>query len=140
MNVTRFTARVLTTLALVATLELPSSVSAQSQLDTSQASVFLGSWTLAFTSDMGPFSMSVDIRDMGGKVGATLSQADMGTQQEITDITKDGESLVLSFAGDFQGQAFAAALSFQAPAGNESAVYFDINDGQFGVAGTGTKN
>jgi hypothetical protein len=83
--------------------------------------------------------MSVAIRDQGGKVAATLTQVDMGMQQEVTDIAKDGESLVLSFAGDFQGQAFAAAISIEPPAANESAVWFDINDGQFGFGGTGTK-
>jgi hypothetical protein len=84
--------------------------------------------------------MNVDIRDMGGKVAATLTQTEMGMQQEITDITMADQSLVLSFAGDFQGQAFDAAISFEPPAGNTSAVYFDVNAGQFGVPGTGTKN
>lgn len=127
-------------LALMAALSMPARASAQSQLDTSQAQAYLGSWTLEFTSDMGPFTMTVDIRDMGGKVAATLNQPDMGMQQEVTDITKAGESLVLSFAGDFQGQSFAAAITFELPAGNESAVYFDVNDGQFGIPGTGTKS
>ena len=128
------------TLVLVAALAATSSAAAQSQLDTSQAQAFLGSWAVQFTSDMGPFTMNVDIRDMGGKVAATLNQADMGMQQEITDIAKSGDSLVLNFSGDFQGQAFTAALSFEPPAGNESAVWFDINAGQFGMEGTGTRS
>jgi hypothetical protein len=139
MNVTKISARMLTLLALVAGLALPASASAQSQLDASQATAFIGAWTLNFNSDQGAFAMSVAIRDQGGKVAATLTQADMGMQQEVTDIAKDGESLVLSFAGDFQGQAFAAAISIAPPAGNESEVWFDINDGQFGMPGTGTK-
>jgi hypothetical protein len=127
-------------MALVAAFGAPSSATAQSQLDTSQAQAFLGSWAVQFTSDMGPFTMNVNIRDMGGKVSATLSQADMGMEQEITDIVKSGESLVLNFSGDFQGQAFTASLSFEPPAGNESAVWFDINAGQFGMEGTGTRS
>ena len=134
----KLTRLTLTALTLVAALA--PSLSAQSQLDTSAASAYIGSWTLNFNSDMGAFAMSVDIRDMGGKVAATLSQADMGMQQEVTDITKSGESLALAFAGDFQGQAFAAVITIEPPAGTESAVYFDINDGQFGMAGTGTKS
>jgi hypothetical protein len=134
---TKLTKLTLTTLTLFAAL-VPS-LSAQSQLDASEAGPYLGSWTLSFTSDMGPFSMTAEIRDMGGKVAATLSQADMGMQQEITDISKSGESLALAFAGDFQGQAFAAVITLEPPAGNESSVYFDINDGQFGMAGTGTR-
>jgi hypothetical protein len=127
------------TFALALAAALPQTVAAQSQLDASQAQPFLGSWVLQLTSDMGAFSMNVDIRDAGGKVAASLSQADMGMQQKITDIAKSGESLVLNFAGDFQGQAFTAALSFEPPAGDESAVWFDINDGQFGMGGTGTR-
>jgi hypothetical protein len=127
------------TFALALALALPHAATAQSQLDTSQAQAFLGSWVVSMTSDMGAFTMNVDIRDAGGKVAASLSQADMGMQQEITDISRAGESLVLEFAGDFQGQAFTAALSFEPPTGDESAVWFDVNDGQFGMGGTGTR-
>ena len=137
-KLTTLTTLTLATLTLFAALA--PSLRAQSQLDTSQASAYIGSWVLEFTSDMGPFAMSVEIRDMGGKVAATLSQADMGMQQEVTDITKAGESLALAFAGDFQGQAFAAVITLEPPAGNASAVYFDVNDGQFGMSGTGTKS
>ena len=136
MKVIRLTFAALT---LAAALAAPRAASAQSQLDTGEARAFIGAWVLQFTSDMGPFSMSVDIRDMGGKVAATLTQADMGMQQEVTDIQKSGESLVLNFDGDFQGQAFTAALSFEPPAGNESAVWFDVNGGEFGMGGTGTR-
>src|SRR5688572_2388203 len=129
-----------TALAIMAALVMPPTASAQSQLATSEAQAYLGSWTLNFTSDMGAFAMTCDIRDMAGKVAVVLSQSDMGMQQEITDISKAGESLALAFAGDFQGQAFAAVITLEPPAGNESSVYFDINDGQFGMAGTGTKS
>ena len=135
---TKLTRLTLTALTLFAALA--PNLSAQSQLATSEATAYVGSWVLSFTSDMGPFAMNVNIRDMGGKVAATLSQADMGMEQEVTDITKSGESLALAFAGDFQGQAFAAVITIEPPAGNESAVYFDVNDGQFGIAGTGTKS
>jgi len=135
---TKLTTLTLPTLVLLAALA--PGLSAQSQLDAAEARAYLGSWTLSFTSDMGPFSMTADIRDVGGKVAATVTQADMGMQQEITDISKSGESLALAFTGDFQGQAFAAVITIEPPAGNESAVYFDVNDGQFGMAGTGTKS
>jgi hypothetical protein len=139
MSRTRIGARTATLLALAAALALPGSASAQSQLDASLATAFIGAWTLNFNSDQGAFAMNVAIRDQGGKVAATITQADMGMTQEVSDIAKDGESLVLSFAGDFQGQAFAAAISITPPAGNASEVWFDINDGQFGMPGTGTK-
>ena len=139
MKIMRLDARALTLSAvLVAACLAPNAVSGQSQLNVAEARAFMGSWVLSFTSDMGAFSMNLQVTDMNGKVGATLTQAEMGMSQSITDITKSGESLVLAFAGDYQGQSFDAAISLE-PAGEELTAWFDINDGAFGMAGTGAK-
>ena len=57
---------------------------------------------------------------------------------DVTDITKDGESLVLSFEGNAQGQSFQAVVTLE-PAGETLSVWFDINQGAFSMSGTGTK-
>jgi hypothetical protein len=59
-------------------------------------------------------------------------------EQNVTEITKSGESLVLAFAGSAQGQMFDAEVTLE-PAGETLSVYFDINQGAFGMSGTGTK-
>jgi hypothetical protein len=139
MKIIRHHARALTlAAALLGTLVAPDFASAQSQLDVTEARTFLGSWVLAMTSDMGNFSMNLDVTDAGGKVAVVLGSPDIGMEQEVTDVTKSGESLVLAFAGNAQGQMFDAEVTLE-PAGDGLSVYFDINQGAFAMSGTGTK-
>jgi hypothetical protein len=117
----------------------PIQARAQSALNAAEAQAFLGSWTLDMTSQMGNFSMGLDLADMSGKVGAVLDFPDAGMNQEITDISKSGESLVLAFVGEAQGQTFDAVITLE-PTGPEAVdVYFDIAAGAFAMTGTGTK-
>ncbi len=140
MKTIRLHARSFTIAAtLLGALIAPATASAQSQLDVAAARTFLGTWTLAMTSDMGSFAMNLEVTDMGGKVAATIGAPELGAPMDVTDITKDGESLVLAFAGNAQGQSFDAVMTLE-PAGEELSVWFDINQGAFGMGGTGTKS
>lgn len=118
---------------------VPGTASAQSALNSSEAQVFLGSWTLDMTSDMGNFSMGLALTDRAGKVGAVLDFPDAGMTQEITDVTKSGEDLVLAFVGNAQGQTFDAVVTLTPTGANAVDVYFDIAAGMFAMTGTGTK-
>jgi hypothetical protein len=91
------------------------------------------------TSQMGNFSMGLDLTDMAGKVGAVLDFPDAGMNQEITDISKDAESLVLAFVGEAQGQTFDAVITLTPTSSDAVDVYFDIAAGAFAMTGTGTK-
>ena len=117
----------------------PVHVSGQSALNASDAQAFLGSWSLDMTSQMGNFTMGLDFTDMAGKVGATLDFPDAGMNQAITDITKSGESLVLAFVGEAQGQSFDAVITLEPTGPDAVDVYFDIAAGAFAMTGTGTK-
>jgi hypothetical protein len=117
----------------------PVQASAQSALNASDAQAFLGSWSLDMTSQMGNFTMGLDLTDMAGKVGATLDFPDAGMNQEITDISKDAENLVLSFVGEAQGQTFDAVITLTPTGPDAVDVYFDIAAGAFAMTGTGTK-
>jgi hypothetical protein len=117
----------------------PVQVSAQSALNASDAQAFIGSWSLDMTSQMGNFTMGLDLTDMAGKVGATLDFPDAGMNQEITDISKDAENLVLSFVGEAQGQTFDAVITLTPTGPDAVDVYFDIAAGAFAMTGTGTK-
>jgi hypothetical protein len=117
----------------------PVQASAQSALNASDAQAFLGSWTLDMTSQMGNFTMGLDLTDMAGKVGATLDFPDAGMNQAITDVSKSGESLVLAFVGDAQGQTFDAVITLEPTGPNAVEVYFDIAAGAFAMTGAGTK-
>jgi hypothetical protein len=117
----------------------PVHASAQSALNASDAQAFLGAWSLDMTSQMGNFTMGLAFTDMAGKVGATLDFPDAGMNQEITDITKSGESLVLAFVGEAQGQTFDAVITLEPTGPDAVDVYFDIAAGAFAMTGTGTK-
>jgi hypothetical protein len=125
--------------ALLGASLVPGAVSAQSQLDVAQARTFLGTWVLALTSDMGAFNMDLEVTDVGGKVAASIGAPELGPMQDVTDITKNGETLVLAYDGDYQGQAFQAVITLE-PAGEQLTVWFDINQGTFGMGGTGTRS
>ena len=64
---------------------------------------------------------------------------DAGMNQEITDISKSGESLVLAFVGEAQGQTFDAVITLEPTGPDAVDVYFDIAAGAFAMTGTGTK-
>ena len=117
----------------------PIQARAQSALNAAEAQAFLGSWTLDMTSQMGNFSMGLDLTDMSGKVGAVLDFPDAGMNQEITDISKSGESLVLAFVGEAQGQSFDAVITLEPTGPDAVDVYFDIAAGAFAMTGTGAK-
>jgi hypothetical protein len=117
----------------------PIVAAAQSALATSEATAFLGSWTLSFNSPQGPFDQTLDIKDSDGKLAATMTSPIAPEPQQITDITKSGTDLVLKFAGDFQGQAFTAAITLTPDGENKVKASFNVMDGMFVMDGTGTK-
>ena len=108
--------RIVTTLVAVALLALAPIGFAQeaSELDVSEAEGFMGMWSLSFESDQGPFDYSLDLKDMGGKVAATLNNDFLG-ESMVTDITKVGDDLNLKWEGDMQGQLMKASLPSRDP-------------------------
>lgn len=126
-------------LLAVALVLLPIAAAAQSSLATAEASAFVGSWTLNLDSPQGPFEQTLDIKDVSGKVGASLTSPIAPLPTEISDISKTGSDLVLRFAGDFQGQAFTAAITLTPESDNKAKVSFNVMDGMFIMEGTGTK-
>lgn len=124
-------------LAALTLLAVPSTgVSAQSQLDASQATAFMGSWSLSFDSPQGTLVMELEVTNSSGKVAASIgSQMMGGGMQEVTDVSLAGGSLVLQYDFDAQGQIVPVALTL-APDG---AATMDFADGAFTMSGQGTK-
>ncbi len=58
----------------------------------------------------------------------------------MTDVTKDKDDLVMKFAGNFQGNAFDAAITMTPDGTDKVKVTFDVNGGQFTMSGTGVRN
>jgi hypothetical protein len=116
----------------------PLAVSAQSELDVAEAQAFLGNWSLDVQTDMGPFSFDLDIADQGGKVAASMGSPDLGGMQEITDITRSDDDLVLRYQMDAQGQMVPVAVTLT-PTDEGLDASLDFADGMFMASGKGTK-
>ena len=115
----------------------PSAASAQSQLDVTEAQVFLGNWDLALEADFGPFDLYLQIEDQGGKVSASVGSPEAG-MQDVTDITRSDESLILNYEMDYQGQLFPVVLALE-PDGEALSASFETGGGELSAGGTATK-
>lgn len=129
-------ARLIGTLALALVL---SPLVASAQLATADAGNFMGSWVLSLDSPQGAFEQNVVLKDEGGKAVAEITSDIQPEAQKVTDVTMDKESLVLKFAGNFQGNAFDATVTMTPDGTDKVKVLFDVNGGQFSMSGTGIK-
>ena len=116
----------------------PSQISAQSQLDVAQAQAFLGKWVINMQTDFGPFSMNLDLVDQGGKVAASIGAPEMGGMQDVEDVTRVDDSLILNFQADAQGQVFDVQVAL-VPRGEELLVLFEVGTGEFSATGMATR-
>jgi hypothetical protein len=88
----------------------PIALSAQSSLAAADASKFLGGWAIDMQTPQGAFTLNLSLTDKSGRVAGEIS-ADMLPTQEITDISKSGEDLILKYASEFQGQSFNVKIT-----------------------------
>ena len=124
---------------LLAVLLSPLVASAQSQLNTSEAQAFLGNWNLAIQTEQGVFNLDLDIVDQGGKVAVNLGSPEMGVSQAVTDITRSGESMVLRYAMNAQGQPAPPISLTLTPNGNQLSALVSVAEGAFTATGIATK-
>ena len=90
----------LATVLSVLLLAGPAAAGQASMLDSSEATAFMGSWVITMETPRGTNEQNVTISDQGGKVTARVERG-RGGPIDITDIAKDGDSLVLSFERSF---------------------------------------
>ena len=123
---------------LAVVLALSSNIFASQTLTIADLGSLAGEWTLTLDSPQGPFEQSLIFKDEGGKAVAELHNDMLGTTK-VTDLSKDGENIVLKYAGNFQGNAFDAAVTLTPDGTDKLKVTFDVNSGQFSMSGTGVK-
>jgi hypothetical protein len=123
-------------LAALAVTVLPTT--AQSALDASQATEFLGSWVISLNTEYGAFTIELNLEDQGGKVAATVRSVDMGVTEEVTDVTRTDDRLVLKYESEAQGQVFPVQLDLTRE-GEGMRVRIDAADGQFSALGSATR-
>src|SRR5262245_28971239 len=91
-------------LAAMIVAALPIGVAAQaSALASSEATAFLGTWELGLDTPQGAATVQLVLKDEGGKVAGTVSMEPLVPGAlPVTDISKDGSSLVLKYSLDVQ--------------------------------------
>ena len=124
--------------ALLGVVVSPRAASAQSELDTSEAMAFIGSWTISIQGDFA-LEIPLVLEDQGGKVAANVGGFDPSAgMTPVTDITLSGEGILLRYDIDAQGQIVPASLEIT-PSGDGFVALLEIADGAFTVDGTATK-
>ncbi|MBD94244.1 MAG: hypothetical protein CL482_08300 [Acidobacteria bacterium] len=108
-----------------------------SSVDAGDASAFMGTWVLTMETPRGSNEQTVVVRDEDGKVAARL-EGGRGGAIDITDVAKDAESLVLTFARNVQGNDVSIVLTLSLDGDTMNATQ-DINDGMFSMTGSGKK-
>jgi len=103
------------------------------------AGEFMGVWSLMLDTPQGSFEQTLTVKDDAGKVVAEISSDMQPEAQKITDVTKDGRNLVLKFSGNYQGNPFDAAITVTPDGADKATINFDVNGGQFTMAGAGTR-
>lgn len=134
----RVARRVAASLVLMGALLVPMDASAQSQLDVAQAQAFLGEWVINMDTDFGPMTLNMTIEDRGGKVAASVGSPDLGGEAEVTDITREGENLVLRYDIDAQGQ-FVDVLMSLVRDGENINTTIEAAGGQFVTTAVATR-
>lgn len=129
-------ARFLSAVLMGVVLLVPVSGAAQSELASAQAAEFMGNWTLTLQSDTGPMALSIEIRDADGRVAVEVG-SDMG-RDEVTNVTRAEEALVLRFNTDAQGQAIDVVINLR-PDGETLRAAVTAGGGVFSANGTASR-
>ena len=110
-----------------------------SMLDASEASGFMGTWVISMESPRGggTFDQTVTVRDEGGKVAARLVGR-FDDANDITDIAKNGDNLVLSFEREGRRGVIDVGLTLTLDGDMINATQ-EFAGGQFSISGTGKK-
>ena len=130
-----------TAAAVVGVLLLAGPVAAgqASMLNSSEASAFMGVWEISFESPRGgTFEQTLTIRDESGKVAARIVGG-RGGGNDITDIAKDGNDLVLTFERTGRGGTPSETVMTLTLDGAMINATMSVGGGQFTLNGTGKK-
>lgn len=88
-------------------------------LDVSQAGSFIGRWLVTIDFNGNEFNVILDVKEIDGKVGATLDSARQAEPQAIQNITRTEDGLAFEFEMKFGENAFPMTL-YARRAGDDS--------------------
>lgn len=110
-----------------------------SDLDSSEATAFMGTWVIALeTPRGGDFTQTVTIRDEGGKVAARV-EGGRGGNADVTDITKSGDDLVLTYEREGRRGRAEVSMTLALDGAEMVDATMSLGGGQFEISGSGKK-
>jgi hypothetical protein len=128
----------LLTPSYVAAVPAASAAQAAAPMTAADAAPFIGDWTLDLQGQNGPGAFDLTVKVEKEKVVGEIAAATLPTQQ-IQDVTKAGESLVLSYSFNYEGNAVDAVVRLTpAPEGKTNAE-ISFAGGAYIMSGTATK-
>ena len=117
----------------------PAAAGQASMLNSSEASAFMGVWVISCESPRGgTFEQTLTVRDESGKVAARI-EGGRGGGNDITDIAKDGDDLVLTFERTGRGGNPSETVMTLTLDGAMINATMSVGGGQFSLSGTGKK-
>src|SRR3954452_21299381 len=101
------------------------------------AAPFVGDWTVAAFSQMGPATFALSVKTDAGKIAATVG-SDTQATVTVPDISVTGKSLVLKYTTDYGGTPVPTVMTLT-PDGQGLKAALAMMDGQFEMSGTAAK-
>lgn len=89
------------------------------------AKAFLGSWTVSVDAGGGPLTLTMNLKDAGGKVVGDIGGGDVPVTA-FTDIAKNGANLVMKYSADVGGMVAAIILTAEPPTADKLSLSFDV--------------
>jgi type 1 glutamine amidotransferase len=108
-----------------------------STVSPAQAAPYIGDWSAAITSQMGPTTFTVSVKADGGRVIATVGSGTFPAAN-ASEISLSGKNLFLKYVSDFQGMPIPGLVAMT-PQGPDMLLTISILDGQMEMAGRATK-
>jgi Protein of unknown function (DUF2911) len=109
-----------------------------SELPSTEAQAFVGDWSLAMDFQGNAFTMTLWLKDEGGKLAARLESPQSPQPMAITDIRREGDALHLQWSFDQGGQGMTLQMVLE-PAGAGLAGTLSDTGGLFSADLSGTR-
>jgi uncharacterized protein len=119
---------------------LPAALASQATPSTvtpAQAAPFVGDWSAAIDSPMGPATYKVSVTAEGGKVDAKVTNAPF-PPATASEVYLSGKNLFVKYASNFQGMMIPGLVALT-PDGQDMLLTISILDGQVEMAGRAIK-
>lgn len=111
---------------------------AAAQVSAADAAPFIGEWALAMEGPNGPAAFDLSIKVENEKVTGSIAGGTTAAQP-ITDITKSGQSLFLSYAFNYEGSPVDAVVKLTPAADGKTGAQIDFAGGAYVMTGSATK-